>query len=204
MNVSIKLSVGVECNPSDHTTSLNNSAAPDFFTSGWCNCSAPSSPQLYTLNFVPSNYNVGGINNFIINNNSSFGLIPASSLNNFYALVTVTYSTPPVISYSWTGPNSFTSALQNPSIANAASGIYTVTVTNAANCMATATTSVNINPLPTPTASSNSPVCAGNAIQLNSSSGLAINKSVLIIYDVNYSGQVHKLFKQPFKMQDLQ
>jgi len=57
-------------------------------------------------------------------------------------------------SYSWTGPNSFTSTSQNPSISNvttSASGTYTVTVSNASGCVATATTNVTVNALPTPT-----------------------------------------------------
>lgn len=53
--------------------------------------------------------------------------------------------------YSWTGPNGFTSNLQNPSIANptpAASGTYTCTINS--NCGAvTATTTVIVNPTPT-------------------------------------------------------
>ncbi|MFY7908453.1 MAG: 3-coathanger stack domain-containing protein, partial [Emticicia sp.] len=50
-------------------------------------------------------------------------------------------------SYSWTGPNSFTSSLQNPTISNALlvnSGIYSVTVTSGI-CTATATTNVVVN-----------------------------------------------------------
>ena len=56
-------------------------------------------------------------------------------------------------SYSWTGPNGFTSSLQNPIINNAtvaASGIYTVTVTSP-SCVNTTAVSVTINPLPTAT-----------------------------------------------------
>ena len=48
-------------------------------------------------------------------------------------------------SYSWTGPNGFTSPLQNPSITNvtaADAGTYTVTVTGDFGCLATATTDV--------------------------------------------------------------
>jgi uncharacterized repeat protein (TIGR03803 family) len=54
-------------------------------------------------------------------------------------------------SYSWTGPNNFTSTQQNPVIQNATvnrSGTYTVTVTNSGNT-ATASTVVTINPKPT-------------------------------------------------------
>jgi hypothetical protein len=50
--------------------------------------------------------------------------------------------------YSWSGPNGFTSAQQNPSITNvtlANSGTYTVTVTNSATCAGTATSLITIN-----------------------------------------------------------
>jgi hypothetical protein len=83
-------------------------------------------------------------------------------------------------SYSWSGPNSFSSAIQNPNISSvttAAAGIYTVTVTNVNGCSATATTSVVINTLPTPTASSNSPVCAGQNLNLTSSGGTSYSWS---------------------------
>ena len=51
-------------------------------------------------------------------------------------------------SYSWTGPNGFTSSAQNPTISSAElsnSGIYTVTVVTG-TCTATATTNVVVNP----------------------------------------------------------
>ncbi|OYU65331.1 MAG: hypothetical protein CFE22_14410 [Cytophagaceae bacterium BCCC1] len=51
--------------------------------------------------------------------------------------------------FSWTGPNGFTSNLQNPSITNttlANGGIYTLTVTDGTACSASATTSVVITP----------------------------------------------------------
>jgi hypothetical protein len=52
------------------------------------------------------------------------------------------------VSYSWTGPNSFTSTVQNPSISSAtlaASGTYTVTGTDVNGCTATATTVVLVS-----------------------------------------------------------
>ena len=82
-------------------------------------------------------------------------------------------------SYSWAGPNSFTSTTQNPSIASATAlmaGTYTVTVLSSGTCTATATTAVvvNVTPTCTPptavTAGSNSPVTAGSAINLTSTS----------------------------------
>jgi gliding motility-associated-like protein len=74
--------------------------------------------------------------------------------------------------YSWTGPNSFASAVQNPTLTGvsmAAVGIYTVSV-NLSGCVGTATTQVTVS---TPTASANNtgPYCAGQMIQLQGSAG---------------------------------
>jgi len=78
--------------------------------------------------------------------------------------------------YSWTGPNSFSSTSQNPSIVNpttAASGNYTVTVKDANNCTAISIVSVTINAAPTVmvNASINS-ICAGGSVTLTSSSNI--------------------------------
>lgn len=76
-------------------------------------------------------------------------------------------------SYSWTGPNSFTSAFQNPSINNAqvvSSGNYTVLVTDANNCTNTATTNVVVNPLPVIVVN-NPTVCENTDIFLTSNGG---------------------------------
>jgi Concanavalin A-like lectin/glucanases superfamily len=75
-------------------------------------------------------------------------------------------------SYLWTGPNGFSSTLQNPeipSVGTAAAGIYTVTVTSY-RCAITATTSVIVNAL-TMTATSNTPVCEKGTLNLSSSGG---------------------------------
>ncbi|GAA4378188.1 hypothetical protein GCM10023186_14380 [Hymenobacter koreensis] len=73
-------------------------------------------------------------------------------------------------SYSWTGPNGFSSTQQNPSIANAttaASGTYTVTVTSG-SISAQASTNVTVGATPgTPTIVPVAPsVCAGNPVTL--------------------------------------
>ncbi len=78
------------------------------------------------------------------------------------------------VSYSWTGPNGFTSSSQNPTIPNAttaASGTYTVVVTGANGCSANATVSITVNPLPNVSSNVNSPVCVGSAINLTSTAG---------------------------------
>jgi hypothetical protein len=54
------------------------------------------------------------------------------------------------VSYSWTGPNGFTSSVSNPSIANAslnANGIYVVTVTKN-SCIASNNVTVTIGAIP--------------------------------------------------------
>ena len=69
--------------------------------------------------------------------------------------------------YAWSGPNSFGSAIQNPSIAivtPGASGVYTVTAT-LGGCTNTSSVNVVINPLPTVTV--NSPtICSGTTANL--------------------------------------
>ncbi|MFN3916592.1 MAG: gliding motility-associated C-terminal domain-containing protein [Flavobacteriales bacterium] len=88
---------------------------------------------------------------------------------------TINLSTPAVAgaTYDWTGPNGFTSTLQNPSITNAVAanaGTYSLTVT-VNGCTSTAgTATVTVNPIPAaPTAGSNSPICAGQTLNLTAS-----------------------------------
>jgi gliding motility-associated-like protein len=74
--------------------------------------------------------------------------------------------------YSWTGPNNFTSTSQNPSITNAstlASGDYIVTATSGTvQCIDTIT--VIVNPTPTVTVNpSSTSICAGNNVVLTAS-----------------------------------
>ena len=80
------------------------------------------------------------------------------------------------VSWSWTGPNGFTSTDQNPTITGAtaaAAGTYTVVGTNAAGCEDEATVDVVINALPTVIAGSNSPICEGEDINLTETGGEA-------------------------------
>jgi gliding motility-associated-like protein len=74
--------------------------------------------------------------------------------------------------YSWTGPNGFNSPLEDPTIANAttaATGTYSLTVTVNGCTSTVSTVSVTVNPGPTaPALTSNSPVCEGTTLNLNS------------------------------------
>jgi hypothetical protein len=80
------------------------------------------------------------------------------------------------VSYSWTGPNGFTSTYQNPVILNATAamaGTYTVTVVNAQNCSGTGTTSVTVNALPVMSATNNGPICEGGTVNLSASGAVS-------------------------------
>ena len=79
---------------------------------------------------------------------------PAASNNSpicAFQTLSLTASTVAGATYNWTGPNTFTSNVQNPTIPSAsmtAAGIYTVTVTVLGCTSPVGTTSVTINPAP--------------------------------------------------------
>lgn len=79
--------------------------------------------------------------------------------------IALTASGDPGDTYSWTGPDSFASSDQNPTIPNvtaANAGEYTVTRTTACGTSAPAGTTVTINPIPSSAITAASPVC-GNS-----------------------------------------
>lgn len=87
-------------------------------------------------------------------------------VNQTLNLTTTTVAT---ATYAWTGPSGYTSTAQNPTrptATTAMSGAYTVSVT-LNGCTATSNTVVTVNALPTATATSNSPICAGTTLNLN-------------------------------------
>ena len=69
--------------------------------------------------------------------------------------------------YSWSGPNGFTSTLQNPTVAAtaAAAGVYTLTIT-VGTCTNIATTTVVINPVAIANANIDQVVCVGGFVTL--------------------------------------
>lgn len=78
-------------------------------------------------------------------------------------------------SYSWTGPNGFTSKLQNPTITaitTAYAGDYTVTVTSG-TCSASSTTTVKVYEQPVASAGSDVTICEGDNTTLTASGGLS-------------------------------
>ncbi|HPQ07616.1 MAG TPA: gliding motility-associated C-terminal domain-containing protein [Bacteroidia bacterium] len=73
-------------------------------------------------------------------------------------------------SYNWSGPSSFTSAVQNPtigSVSTANSGTYTLTVTNSSGCSASTTLSVTVNNGPSvSTTASGTITCSNPTVQI--------------------------------------
>jgi len=76
--------------------------------------------------------------------------------------------------YQWTGPNSFSSNLQNPFIPDAHisnNGVYTVTVSNSAGCDSTVSLNVTINQNPVAVIMGNTQVCQEDTVHLTASGG---------------------------------
>lgn len=80
--------------------------------------------------------------------------------------------------YSWTGPNAFSSSLQNPAITNVAAlngGTYAVTATVGGCTSSAGTTNVTVNSGPTMSAGSDQTVCFGNSVTFSGSASGAIS-----------------------------
>ncbi len=86
--------------------------------------------------------------------------------------VNLVVNAPAAVSYSWTGPNGFTSSLQNPSISTPSvlsSGAYTVKVSSAVGCTNSAIANVTVTAMPVPLFTTDSPKCKGSILSFNSS-----------------------------------
>lgn len=91
-----------------------------------------------------------------LNNNLAFNATPSGG-------------NPPYTTFAWSGPNGFTSALEDPTpfmLTTAAEGIYTLTVTDNSGCTATASKTVAGFSNPTITASNSGPTCQGSLLTL--------------------------------------
>lgn len=78
-------------------------------------------------------------------------------------------STSPGVSYAWTGPNGYSSALQNPTVS--VTGTYTLTVTGQNGCTATATATVSGDSnLPNATATGGTLTCSTTSVALGGNS----------------------------------
>jgi hypothetical protein len=100
------------------------------------------------------------------------------------------------VSYSWSGPNGFSSTLQNPQILNAtlpSSGVYSVAISDASSNVSTATTNVVINPTPIAVATSNT-ACEGMSVVLSS-----VNANPVISSGLSYTWSGSNGFTSTFQ-----
>ena len=83
------------------------------------------------------------------------------------ATLTLTGGPSAMTTYNWTGPNSYTSDQQSPTVSTNATlamgGIYTVTVINSDGCTATSSTTVAVNAKPTADAGADAVITAGDS-----------------------------------------
>jgi PKD repeat protein len=136
-----------------------------------------STPGTYSVTLTATN--ASGSNTVTQTNYIVVKAVPATPTASSNSPVcvgsTINLSTAAVTSatYAWTGPSSFTSAVQNPtrpSATTAMAGTYSVTVTVNGCTSIAGTTAVVVNTIPaTPTVTSNTPVCAGSTINLTAS-----------------------------------
>src|ERR1035437_9960844 len=119
-------------NPS--ITGATTSASGTYSVTATANgCASPAGTTVAVVNAIPAAPTAG--NNGPINAGATLNL---------------TASTVPGATYSWTGPNGFTSPAQNPSIVNAttnATGLYSVTATVGTCTSPAGTTTVTVNAL---------------------------------------------------------
>jgi gliding motility-associated-like protein len=134
----------------------------------------PAGTTTYTVT-VTSKAGCSGSDDIIVTVNA---LPTATATNNGPVCIgsplTLTGGNAGMTSYSWTGPNGFTSSSQSPSVSGSATpamaGTYTLVISNG-TCSNTATTVVTVNALPTATATNNGPVCVGTSLDLTGGNG---------------------------------
>ena len=84
--------------------------------------------------------------------------------------VTLSANSSNATNWSWTGPNSFSSSLQNPTTTPTISGPYSLAISNSGSgCSAgtTYTTTVTVNSIPTAGPTNNGAICRGGTVTLN-------------------------------------
>ncbi len=157
--------------------SVYNWSGPNGFSSVQQNPSIVSSTTLMSGTYSLLVTSASGCTNTAVANVSVITLpTPSLSSNSpVCATKTLNLTASGATTYSWLGPNGFTSTLQNPSITNVsilATGVYTLIGTSG-TCSASTTANITINALPTPNIVSNSPVCQAQTLNLQGSGGVS-------------------------------
>ena len=136
------------------------------------NAVTPNANGIYSLTVTDLN---GCVKSTFININIM--PLPIVSISGAYLCIgqTATLTSSGGVSYSWTGPNGFTSVMQNLTLNNITNnevGDYVVVVTGANSCTLAAGTKIIVYPLPMPIASCSGSVCLNGKVIFQSSGGL--------------------------------
>lgn len=122
----------------------------------------------YTVTVVDANTCVNSTTTNVVINP-----LPNLSVNHPTSCVngTIQFTASGALNYAWSGPNNFTSLIQNPFIPNAnviLNGPYVLIGTSVDGCTASAISNVSVTPLPIPLITANDP-CVGNTLSLSAS-----------------------------------
>jgi gliding motility-associated-like protein len=148
-------------------------SGPQFFSSSTpsitITAASPLNSGIYNLTVTAANTCTAPASmSLTVHTTPILSAIGATVCNN--QLINLTSNSIPGATYAWSGPLSFNSLSQNPSIQNpsvSASGNYTVKSTSSQGCTNTAVANVTVTALPTTFPFSNSPICFGDNLLLN-------------------------------------
>ena len=155
-------------------------AADDYVTVQWNTAGA----QSVSVNYDDANGCTAGIPTVLNVNVNNLPVASASSNSPVCEGDLLNLASMPngMTSYSWSGPDGFTSNQQNPTVSSsttlAMAGDYTVTVTDATGCWDFATTTVIVTQAPLVDAGPNDSVCFGDTLFITGAS--ASNNSSLL------------------------
>ena len=142
---------GTICNGSSITLTASGGTSYLWNTTAATN-TITVSPSASTVYTVTATTTCGSVNQTFSVTINDLPSVTATNTGAYCVGESIQLSATAGLSYAWTGPNTFSSSLPNPSIANATSamaGTYSLTVTDAATtCQNNTTTTVVVNALP--------------------------------------------------------
>ncbi|MBS1650412.1 MAG: gliding motility-associated C-terminal domain-containing protein [Bacteroidetes bacterium] len=161
-----------------------NWTGPNAFSSSVASPSfANAQPQASGIYYATATFAIGSVS-CTTQGQSNLGVVPVNSITVNAPIsicepanTSLSAASPGAITYSWTGPNSFTSNISNPLLFNAyanASGIYSVTASfnnGALTCYNSNTVSLTVNPILNFTLVPWQQICYNTPISINGPAG---------------------------------
>jgi gliding motility-associated-like protein len=151
-------------------------SGPQNFTSNSANptitAASPSQSGQYSFTVAAANGCTASTSGAVVVN-STPSLSASGSTVCVTGTLVLTSSSEPGATYLWTGPQSFSSTQQNPSVLNPLvnmTGNYSITAYSTFNCSNTAVVDASVASAPVPSFVTNSPLCDQKTLTFNSSS----------------------------------